>query len=134
MYKLTICFTKLSILCFYQRMFSTHKTFTLTCKLLGVVILGWVTGAVFATVFQCTPVEYTWKGKASGIKGSCIDLQASWYTNCIFNISTDVLIVLLPMLVVRKLQMRTREKIQLCALFALGLMSVTTNSLYSHIN
>ncbi|KAF2148243.1 hypothetical protein K461DRAFT_233207 [Myriangium duriaei CBS 260.36] len=129
LYKLSIAITKLSILRFYERMFKVHKNFTRTCKVFSLIILAWIVAVFFATIFQCTPIDYTWKGKASGIRGSCINVRASWFANAVFNISTDLIIVFLPMPIVFRLQMKLRPKLQLCALFALGLMVCVTSIL-----
>ena len=122
-YKLTIAFTKLSILSFYQRMFSRYQTFTLACRTIGILVLSWTLAAFFATVFQCIPVRDAWLGiDDGGHKGTCINIEASWYANAVFKIVTDVTIVILPIWVVHNIQMHIKEKVALCALFALGLL------------
>lgn len=121
-YKLCISLTKLSILCFYRRLFHVHRKFTNICDLLLAIIAAWIVAFFFATVFQCSPIPLAWDKAHNGGKGHCINLQASWYANATFNISTDFIITLLPMPIIRALQMRMRDKVMLCFLFALGFL------------
>ncbi|TKX22096.1 hypothetical protein C1H76_5729 [Elsinoe australis] len=128
-YKMSISFTKLSILLFYRRLFYIHARFRMACNILMAVVVGWIFAAFFATVFQCTPVAFAYDKKVGGGKGHCINLTASWYSNAVFNITSDFVITLLPMPVISSLQMRTREKVMLCALFALGFLVCGTSIL-----
>ncbi|PNS19375.1 hypothetical protein CAC42_2552 [Sphaceloma murrayae] len=128
-YKMSISFTKLSILCFYRRLFFIHVRFRRICNILMAVIMAWIIAAFFATVFQCTPVGYAYDKKLGGGNGHCINLTASWYSNSIFNITSDFVITLLPMPVISSLQMRRREKFMLCGLFALGFLVCVTSIL-----
>ncbi|KAF2225704.1 hypothetical protein BDZ85DRAFT_294173 [Elsinoe ampelina] len=126
-YKLSISFTKLSILAFYRRLFFIHTRFRKACNILMIVVAAWIVAALFSTVFQCTPVPYAYDKRING--GHCINLSASWYANATFNIISDFVITLLPMPVVSKLQMKTREKLMLCGLFALGFLVCVTSIL-----
>jgi len=74
---------------------------------------------VIAGVFQCVPVDKAWnKGK----KGHCYNLVDAWYSNAVFSIVTDFLILFLPMHMVYKLQRDKREKLLLYAVFGLGFL------------
>ncbi|KAG8631814.1 hypothetical protein KVT40_000954 [Elsinoe batatas] len=126
-YKLSISCTKLSILAFYRRLFFIHTRFRKACNILMVVVTAWIVAALFSTVFQCTPVPYAYDKRIKG--GHCINLSASWYANATFNIISDFVITLLPMPVISKLQMKTREKFMLCGLFALGFLVCGTSIL-----
>ena len=49
-------------------------------------------------------------------------MTAFWYANAVFNISTDFIIIGLPVPVIAKLQLPTRTKIALCGVFTVGIV------------
>lgn len=82
--------------------------------------------SVMATVFQCSPIARTFD---KSISGTCIDNSRFWYANAGFSISTDVVILLLPMPLVYGLQIPTNQKIALAGVFCLGIFVVITSCL-----
>ena len=54
--------------------------------------------------------------------GHCYNLVNAWYSNAVFSIITDILILTLPMYMVYKLQREKREKLLLYAVFGLGIL------------
>lgn len=85
-------------------------------------IVNWsVIAAMFAftltTVFQCHPIEYNWNRT---IPGHCINAPAFWYGHAAWNTALDIIILLLPVPVIRSLQMAKAQKIALVTVFALG--------------
>jgi hypothetical protein len=72
-----------------------------------------------AGVFQCIPVDKAWNKKKHG---HCYNLVDAWYSNAVFSIVTDFLILCLPMHMIYNLQRDTREKLLLYAVFGLGIL------------
>jgi len=72
-----------------------------------------------AGVFQCIPVDKAWNKSK---KGHCYNLVDAWYSNAVFSITTDFLILMLPMHMVYKLQRERGEKLLLYGVFGLGLL------------
>lgn len=72
-----------------------------------------------ATIFQCTPVVRAFD---RSVAGHCISNSPFWYANAGFNISTDVIILLMPMPLVYKLKIPTLQKVGLAMVFALGIL------------
>lgn len=72
---------------------------------------------MFATIFQCVPLERSWN---KNIEGTCIDSSDFWLANAVLNISTDVVVLALPIREVFKLQLRLQEKLMLYSVFLLG--------------
>lgn len=73
-----------------------------------------------ATLLQCNPINGAWerwKGKFI-----CVNLYALWYSNAIYNILTDVTIVLMVPPVVLSLKMPARQKFALVCIFGLGII------------
>ena len=75
----------------------------------------------FATVFECTPVSLYWTSKDG--KG-CTNEDARLLIATVVNIITDIIVVLMPIPIIIKLQIRRREKCTLGILMCLGGMYV----------
>ena len=120
-YKLTINLTKTSICLLYLRIFSTvdKVNFRRVVYCVMAYVLLYAFASIIATIFQCVPVERIWNKK---VPGSCIDLTAFWYANAAANIIGDIAIFILPMPVIRSLNLPRREKFGLTMVFALGFL------------
>ena len=68
-YALCVVLTKLSILCFYCRIFSPHQSLSRIAWGLGVFIIAYNVALIFVSAFQCVPLSSMWKGT----QGKCID-------------------------------------------------------------
>lgn len=118
MYKINIGLTKISILLLYLRIFITDW-FQRTCRIFIAIVIAFTFGTVISSVFQCAPIAFAFDKTK---KGTCIDLTAFWYANAAFNILSDITIILLPVPVVKKLQLPPQQKVLLCGIFAIGLL------------
>ena len=74
-----------------------------------------------ATVIQCVPHARIWDHT---VKGGCIDLLAAFVAASAINVVSDFSILLLPLYLISKLQIPTRRKIGVLAIFAVGLLYV----------
>ena len=116
-YNLSLTFTKVSILLQYLRIFTT-KQFRVSCwALLGFVAV-YSTWTFFASIFECMPVAYFWDKTIKG--GHCMNEYAVWFTNAGVNIVTDFAIIILPMPVLRSLNLPLKQKRALMLVFTLG--------------
>ncbi|KAK2797342.1 hypothetical protein FQN50_009237 [Emmonsiellopsis sp. PD_5] len=120
LYKVNIGLTKISILLLYRRIF-IRQWFLATCSILTGIVIAFTTATVFASIFQCTPIEYAFKTKLPG-GGTCINLTAFWYANATFNILSDLVLIALPVPVISTLQLPRKSKIALCGIFAVGIL------------
>lgn len=115
-YKITVALNKVSILLLYRRILQ-DRLYRLAIWTLLTVVSLFAFATCVAGVFQCLPIDKAWyKSK----KGHCYNLVDAWYTNAVFSIVTDIVILLLPMHMVYKLQMDRRRKLLLYAMFGLG--------------
>ena len=73
---------------------------------------------IITSCFSCWPVAYYWDKTIEG--GHCINVLAFWFSLSSFNIVTDLAVWLLPMPVLKSLQLPRKQKISLIAVFALG--------------
>jgi hypothetical protein len=126
-YKFTINLTKLSILCLYLRIF-TQPWFRRTCWVSVFTILGYALASIIATVFQCSPVQTVWD-KSRYPEGTCINITAFWYANAIYNIVTDIIILLSVPGVVWQLRLPVRQRLGLTMVFGLGIFVFATSIL-----
>lgn len=68
-------------------------------------------------IFQCTPIAKFWD---SDLEGKCVDIQAGAHSAAALAITSDFVTVLLPLPVIRKLNMSWRRKVGVMATFGLG--------------
>jgi hypothetical protein len=128
LYKLTLCFTKLSFLAFYLRIFPTKKFRYICYFTMGVIAFG-VFSFVMVTIFQCVPVAGSWE---KSLPSKCIDNSwfRWWWAG--FNTATDLWVFLLPMPLLARLQLDLARKIGVMIMFALGLFTCITSILRMH--
>jgi hypothetical protein len=111
-----VCLNKVSVILLYMRIFISKNFRRLCFGALAIVGSSGI-ATVFATIFQCVPIERSWN---KTIPGTCIDSSMFWLANAVLNISTDVVVLALPIREVFKLQLKLQEKIMLCCVFSLG--------------
>ncbi|KAK2873395.1 hypothetical protein FQN49_002393 [Arthroderma sp. PD_2] len=125
LYRVTINMTKLSILLLYRKIFDTERfRFKLICDILFVYITLYTVATFLVTIFQCNPIPKAW---SRDIPGSCINLSAFWYANAALHTFTDVIILILPMPVIKGLDLPLRQKLALNFVFALGIFVCGTS-------
>ncbi|KAI9812987.1 MAG: hypothetical protein M1832_006424 [Thelocarpon impressellum] len=116
-YTLTIMTTKLSILLFYHRVFAS-KRFQQVLKGFMIFVTLWGIMMTLIVVGQCTPPAHFWQPKKT--PGKCINLVRFFVGSAIPNIITDFMIVILPMPLIWRMQLKLEQKITLTAIFALA--------------
>ncbi|KAF7553954.1 hypothetical protein G7046_g6952 [Stylonectria norvegica] len=125
-YKISINLTKISILLLYLRIFSKVRWFKWLCWFLIASVLCYAIASVTATIFQCSPVQRAFNNT---IDGTCINNATFWFANAGFSITTDIIILFMPMALVYQLQIPQIQKVALLVVFALGGFVVITSCL-----
>ena len=129
LYLIILTLTKISILCFYLRIFA-NRTF----RVCSFVTMAWVVVSgvifVFLQLFQCVPVQFIWEGWKKGSFGSyhCLDVNALAFTTATFSIAQDVVIIILPLPLLAKLDVSLRSKLGILFMFSLGIFVTITSS------
>jgi hypothetical protein len=105
-----------SLVLFYLEIFQApHFQITayvvLACILINSIII------LLLTIFICTPIESFWD---RDVKGKCMDLQAIAYVNSASAIAQDVILLILPLVFIRKLQMKRYRKFAVSFMLAIG--------------
>ncbi|GAQ42207.1 hypothetical protein AtubIFM55763_003599 [Aspergillus tubingensis] len=115
-YCLAICFTKLSILTFYGRIFP-QRWFRLMTWFMAFVVVAYNFCSVLATWLQCVPLSHAWD---PSVPATCIDYYAVVVFSGVTNVVTDFIILSMPLSVIHQLHMSSRKKRMLASVFALG--------------
>ncbi|KAH8652664.1 hypothetical protein BGZ60DRAFT_387648, partial [Tricladium varicosporioides] len=108
---------KFSILLLYQRIFEVDRHFSISIKVVAILNTLWVIGAILACVFICMPVRKFWDRK---VPGKCDNLAQFFLAVEIPNSLIDFVMIILPMIVIRKLRIRTKDKVILGLIFIMG--------------
>ncbi|KAI0848755.1 hypothetical protein F5Y00DRAFT_262224 [Daldinia vernicosa] len=117
LYLCSMCFTKLSAIYLYTRIF-IHKSFRVLCLAIGsIIILLYI--AVLVQVFTLSEVAADLWGNP--IFGHVVNSKKVDIGNAVFNGITNLVVLLLPIPPIWSLKMRVRSKINLTILFGLGL-------------
>ncbi|OOQ89920.1 integral membrane protein [Penicillium brasilianum] len=107
---------KISIICFYRRVFTTPRfqsfTFGLNC-----LIGAWGTGIFLACAGQCRPLRAYWD---HSVEGQCFDANLFFIVNQAFNVLMDFVILVLPVPMIWNLHRAWQDKLALNGVFALG--------------
>ncbi|KAI9743773.1 MAG: hypothetical protein M1818_002506 [Claussenomyces sp. TS43310] len=107
---------KISIICFYRRIFVTRRfqviTFGVNC-----LIGAWGAGIFLASALQCRPLRGYWD---KSINGHCFDDNKFFIVNQVFNVIMDFVILGLPLPIIWGLHRVWQEKLALSGIFALG--------------
>ena len=115
-YKLVMLCTKLSVLLLYLRLFPSRRFRIIVFSAMAIVAI-YLLALVGLTIGQCNPVSRAWD---TTIDGQCIDIKAFWYANAALNVTSDFLILALPMPYICRLHLPLRRKLSLSLVLALG--------------
>lgn len=119
-YSITITTVKLSVLLFYHRMFpnsATNRKFKVGLYSLAAVSVVLGLGTFIACVFECDLTSLYWDRTSYGL---CINMKAFLLSTAILNLFTDIAILILPISVVWKLQIKKSQKVAISGIFLLG--------------
>ncbi|RYC58004.1 hypothetical protein CHU98_g8200 [Xylaria longipes] len=117
---------KLSILAFYKRVFTLNIAwFRYSVYSCLTFTTGWFIGTLFAVIFQCTPVDFFWSQYNPHLnprpEGSCtVNSPALVISSSALNSIGDIGILVLPVIMIRQLQLPRQKRIALGLVFATG--------------
>lgn len=113
-------FTKVSMLCFYLRL-APHPNFRILCYFSAAYIISSSSIVTFINIFGCSPISGGWDREPS-FHSTCITNSMFYYYAAINNIVADILLLSMPIPMLVRLQLRTRVKIAVVAMFLTGLL------------
>lgn len=113
--------TKSTILLLYLRVFSPRRwnKFDIAIRVLILLICGFYFASSIAKICQCIPRTRIWD---RSVQGHCVNLSVVLDTSGLFNVISDVCILLVPLKGIWLLQMSTKRKIGIYVVFTVGIM------------
>ena len=119
LYKITIMFTKLSILTLYVSIFVTPN-FRRFANGMRAIVICYGIASLAVTFMECFPTPALYDPDVKPTQ--CINLTSFWYANAIYSIVTDIVIVAMPLPVISRLRLPMRARIGLGMIFGLGVL------------
>ena len=118
LYAPLIAITRLSICLQFNHIFvlNRDKKFWYLQIFIWVNMLYFI-ALLFVTIFQCTPRAKIWNPE---IPGRCLRYQAYTVATGLFNVVSDLLMLLFPITCIWNLQMSNNRKIGVSAIFFVG--------------
>ncbi|KAJ5190348.1 uncharacterized protein N7498_009333 [Penicillium cinerascens] len=123
---LAIYFVKMSILALYLRLFPNKGLRLAVFLCMGFVTLS-VVILIPLVIWQCNPIAASWELDARH-HAKCLSLSGVAYANAAVNIATEITILIIPLPVIRKLQINRAKAISLYVLFGAGLLVIAIAS------
>ncbi|KAJ3565028.1 hypothetical protein NPX13_g7646 [Xylaria arbuscula] len=117
LYAATVACLKFSILSLYRNIFKSSLVFYRLTWVVSALVTEWFLQVVLSTNLQCIPLSASWD---SSVKGTCINYGTEALAAYLINISTDILILSMPIPLVLKLHTSKAQKRRLIISFAAG--------------
>ena len=109
--------TKLSFVFLYIDLFPIPR-FTTFCHIMSASLILAIVAFDAGTIWQCTPIAFFWNRTIPG--GKCIGTAQFWYAHAAWNTAADIVVLLMPIPVIRSLQMGRPQKMAVVGVFGLG--------------
>lgn len=107
----------------YREVFRQNTGFSKLCKWAAwVIVITYFAPFFFVPIFRCTPVSYAWNGWRGDTVGHCLNYSVFTWSHNAVNIILDLIVIILPIPQVWKLQMDLKRKLNLVAMFSIGLL------------
>ena len=129
-YQSSLISTKASILFQYLRVF-TQRNIRIACYCLIGFLATYGTWTILSAWLNCVPVEKFWN---PSVPGYCMSKAGLWFSNAAVHIVTDIMIIVFPMPVLKRLNLPRKQKIAVMAVFALGTLYVLNQTSYIALN
>ncbi|KAI1505049.1 hypothetical protein F5X99DRAFT_431145 [Biscogniauxia marginata] len=119
----TIWTMKCCLLIMYNRLTMSLKQNVAVKIVVCYVAVGFVVMEILYLGVWCRPFDQYWAVPVANPQ--CSAATNHLITNAVLNISSDIMIILIPMPVFLKAQLPLRRKLILCGVFALGIFTVS---------
>ncbi|OAA61813.1 hypothetical protein SPI_04672 [Niveomyces insectorum RCEF 264] len=117
-YNAALVLVKASIVLMYRRIF-VGRWIQLAIVIALVILSAWGVALIVSLSMLCLPIQRLWDPT---VKGHCIDFVPAFFAPAVINMITDFSIFLMPLPVIRQLQLPLRQKILLSLILCLGLL------------
>jgi hypothetical protein len=116
--------TKISICCFYLRVFPDRQFRIATYIVIGLNI-SYLIAFVLISVFQCRPLDGAWLHWDGEGNYQCNHINAQGWSAAILNMILDILVMALPLRQLYRLRLSVKKKIYVMCMFSLGTLCVS---------
>lgn len=123
---------KISILLFYKRLTASGHSmrFFYAVRFAILFVTLWALAILVVLLSACTPLDAFWKSASVADpytqKYTCLDESVYWPLNVSMSVLTDFITVLIPVWMVKGLDVSRRQKSMLYMVFGLGILFVYT--------
>lgn len=117
LYSYAMCLVKASVLYLYHCVFFLSRNFTRGLWAVGLFVFGYSGILAVASTLQCFPLRHIWD---SNVGGYCLAIPLAGTILAVFNVLTDIIILVMPMPILWRMQRETKEKLQIMGIFLLG--------------
>jgi hypothetical protein len=113
---------KLSIITTLLHVFPQHTPLRYILYGTSAVVICLFLSSIPLTLFQCTPLQAVLspQGNVQTGQSQCINFISFMYVSTIIHVTTDLVLVVVPLPYLGKLNVSTANKFALAALFSLG--------------
>ena len=115
--------TKISILCFYLRVFPKKSFRIMTFIVIGLNVAYLIT-FVLISVFQCKPLRGAYLHWDGEHEYKCNNINAQGWAAAAFNMVLDIIVMIMPLKELYGLNLSLKKKIGLLLMFSLGILYV----------
>ncbi|KAK0638523.1 hypothetical protein B0T16DRAFT_421309 [Cercophora newfieldiana] len=129
-YNLSLILCKLSITVQCYRVLRTPKMRNFF-RVYFVILVIYGLWTVLGTVFTCWPIETYWLF-VTGFQGKCMSKGGVTYSNAALNITTDLILIVVPAPLLWGLQIPKRQRIILMCLFGVGTFATVVSIVRLH--
>ena len=114
---------RLSVLCFYLRIFP-QETFRKIVHVVIAVNILYSTAFIIVSILQCIPIHAAWERWDGTIQAVCVDINGMGWASGVIQIFLDVTVLVLPLPLLANLMMSWQRKAHLLVVFCLGILCV----------
>ncbi|KAJ5972410.1 uncharacterized protein N7479_002328 [Penicillium vulpinum] len=112
--------TKISICCFYLRIFPDRTFRTATYVTIALNVCYWI-AFILISVFQCRPLPGAWHRWYEEEKYKCNHINAQGWAAAALNMFLDILVMVLPLRQLYGLNLSVKRKSYVICMFGLGI-------------
>lgn len=114
---------KVSIACLFIRIFPA-RWIRLTLKIFIAFMIGHGFAFIMVIIFQCWPINSIWD---KTVAGTCVDVTVVGFVGAGISIAEDILLIVVPIVELRKLKVTISQKIVLILIFATASFAMVTS-------
>ncbi|KAH7086473.1 hypothetical protein FB567DRAFT_629530 [Paraphoma chrysanthemicola] len=121
---IAIALVKTSIVVQYLRI-TTEKRIRIVCWTFLCCSNMYYTAILFVSIFECVPIRSYWDRQ---VPGRCINRAVNYYGTAVFNILSDLTLLIIPFFILRHTVMARRQKFTLAIILGLGSFATIASS------